>query len=158
MTSDCSHQYSSHHYHLVEINLITWSDNWNLLAALKSQKTHRLLAMNSFIPVVGELVKRSWKVTGLASLVPSAMPPTCTETIWLPTTVLDTVISWDVFLTGNSAGELYTVNAIDRALLSFWMLLMISCGRESAAFKLGGSSSDAWESDVDSSNSWESID
>ena len=151
--SEHSHWCSSLHCHLTEnVSGYTIQIIEDLLAALKSQKTHRLLEMNSFTPIVGEFDKRSWKVTGLASVVPSAMPLTCTDTTWLPTTVLDTVVSCDVFLTRNSTGELYTVNAIDRALLSSWILLMISCGRDSAAVKLEESSSEVWVSFVDNSN------
>ena len=62
----------------------------DLLAALKSQKAHLLLATNSFILVLGIFVSRNKNATGLVSLVPSAIPPTCTDTTWLPTTVLDT--------------------------------------------------------------------
>ena len=129
----------------------------DLLAALKSQKAHLLLTTNSFILVLGIFVSRNKNATGLVSLVPSAIPPTCTDTTWLPTTVLDTVaIFCDVFLTGNSAGELYTVNATD-TLRSCGMLLKTSCGRENAEFKFCDKSPDSSAFDVDSCNSCESM-
>ena len=63
------------------------------------------------------------------------------------------VISCEVFLTGNSAGELYTAKAID-TLRPSWRFERISCGRESVAFKLRGKSSDVSALfDVDSCNS-----
>ena len=92
--------------------------------------------------------------TWASSLVPSAIPPTCTDTTWLPTTVLDTVIFSDVFLTGNSACELYTVNATDTSR-SCGMLLKISWGRKST---FCDKSPDSSAFEVASCNSWEPID
>ena len=61
-----------------------------------------------------------------------------------------------MFLTGNSAGELYTVNATD-TLRSCGMLLKISCGRESAEFKFCVKSPDSSAFDVDSCSTLESM-
>ena len=46
------------------------------------------------------------------SLAPFFIPFTVADTTWLPTTVVDEFTPCDAFLTGNSTGELYTVNAI----------------------------------------------